>query len=165
MCEYCKLLSGDREILEENRETEIAIGRVNKDYYIEAGNDYDSIDININYCPFCGRKLSEQNMCADEMFDELGYEKYDNHPEEEKPEVNKWTTQDCRVIEYKQSETIRGELYTLYIRFHVVGERIEIGADKRPQEIRTMSLKVNPILNIKELQAINKKVEELGWMK
>ena len=107
----------------------------------------------------------DKKMSADEMFEELGYEKYDNHPEEEKPEVNKWTTQDCRVIEYKQSETIRGELYTLYIRFHVVGERIEIGADKRPQEIRTMSLKVNPILNIKELQAINKKVEELGWMK
>ena len=55
-------------------------------------------------------------------------------------------------------------MYTLYIRFHVVGERIEIGANKRPQEIRTMSLKVNPILNIKELQAINKKVEELKWM-
>ena len=98
-------------------------------------------------------------MSADEMFKKLGYEKCDNHPEEEKPEVNKWTTQDCRVIEYKQSETIRGELYTLYIRFHVVGERIEIGANKR-----TMSLKVNPILNIKELQAINKKVEELKWM-
>lgn len=106
----------------------------------------------------------DKKMSADEMFEELGYEKYDNHPEEEKPEVNKWTTQDCRVIEYKQSETIRGELYTLYIRFHIVGERIEIGANKRPQEIRTMSLKVNPILNIKELQAINKKVEELGWM-
>lgn len=104
-------------------------------------------------------------MSADEMFDELGYEKYDNHPEEEKPEVNKWTTQDCRVIEYKQSETTRGELYTLYIRFHIVGERIEIGANKRPQEIRTMSLKVNPILNIKELQAINKKCQELGWLK
>lgn len=103
---------------------------------------------------------------ADEMFKELGYEKYDNHPEEdENPEVNKWTTQDCRVIEYKQSETIRGELYTLYIRFHIVGERIEIGAYKKPKEIRTMSLKLNPILNSKELQAINKKVEELGWMK
>lgn len=105
-------------------------------------------------------------MSADEMFKELGYEKFDNHPEDdEKTETNKWTTQDCRIIEYKQSETIRGELYTLYIRFHVVGERIEIGADKRPREIRTMSLKLNPILNPNELQAINKKVEELGWMK
>lgn len=38
-----------------------------------------------------------------------------------------------------------------------------IGVNKRPKEIRTMSLKLNPILNSKELQAINKKVEELGW--
>lgn len=39
---------------------------------------------------------------ADELFEELGYVKYDNHPEgDEKLEVNKWVTQDCRVIEYK----------------------------------------------------------------
>lgn len=101
---------------------------------------------------------------ADEMFEELGYKKYDNHPEEdEKPEVNKWATQDCRIIEYKQSEMRKKELYTLYIRFHIVGQRIEIGAVKRPKEIRTMSLRLNPILKSKELQAINKKVEELGW--
>lgn len=101
---------------------------------------------------------------ADELFEELGYVKYDNHPEEdEKLEVNKWVTQDCRVIEYKQSATINGEFYTLYIRFHTVGKRVEIGANKRPKEIRTMSLKLNPILNSKEIQAINKKVEELGW--
>ena len=102
---------------------------------------------------------------ADELFEELGYEKYDNHPEEtEKLETNKWTTQDCRVIEYKQSEVIRGELYELFIRFHIVGEKIEIGAGKRPQEIRTMSLKLNPILNLRELEAINKKCQELGWI-
>lgn len=59
MCEYCKLLSGDRKILEEDGKTEVAIGRVNKDYYIEVENDYDIIDIDINYCPFCGRKLGE----------------------------------------------------------------------------------------------------------
>lgn len=102
---------------------------------------------------------------ADELFQELGYEKYDNHPEDdEKPEENKWVTQDCRVIEYKQSETIKGELYELFIRFHMVGKRIEIGAGKRPQEIRTMSLKLNPVLNGKELLAINKKCQELGWL-
>lgn len=102
---------------------------------------------------------------ADELFEELGYKKYDNHPEEdEKLEANKWVTQDCRIIEYKQSEEIMGELYELFIRFHIVGEKIEIGAHKRPQEIRTMSLKFNPILNVKELQAINKKCQELGWL-
>lgn len=103
---------------------------------------------------------------ADEMFEELGYKKYDNHPEEdENSEGNKWTTQDCRIIEYKQSEMIKGELYTLFIRFHITGKRVEIGADKRPEEIRSMSLRLNPILNSRELQAINKKVEELEWIK
>lgn len=103
---------------------------------------------------------------ADEMFEELGYKKYDNHPEEdENPEGNKWTTQDCRIIEYKQSEMIKGELYTLFIRFHITGKRVEIGADKKPKEIRTMSLRLNPILNSKELQAINKKCQEMGWVK
>lgn len=103
---------------------------------------------------------------ADEMFEKLGYKKYDNHPEEdEKLEANKWVTQDCRIIEYKQSKEMKGKLYELFIRFHIVGEKIEIGARKRPQKIRTMSLKLNPILNVKELQAINKKVEELGWIK
>ena len=45
-------------------------------------------------------KLSESE--ADKLFKELGYEKFDNHPEGEKEEPNKWTTQDCRVIEYTQ---------------------------------------------------------------
>lgn len=59
MCEYCNLLSGDKRILEEDGQTEVSMNRVNKDYYIEAENDYDIIDIDINYCPFCGRKLKE----------------------------------------------------------------------------------------------------------
>ncbi len=132
MCEYCKLLSGDREILEENGETEIAIGRVNKDYYIEAGNDYDSIDIDINYCPFCGRKLSEQNMCADEMFDELGYEKHSSKSHER---FDLYSSDDEHLIR---------------IAFNLRTKRIAIYCD-------------NDALDIQELQAINKKVEELGW--
>lgn len=59
MCKDCNLLSGDKMILEEDGGTEIAIGRVNKDYYIESENDCDIIDIDINYCPFCGRNLKE----------------------------------------------------------------------------------------------------------
>lgn len=59
MCKDCNLLSGDRKILEEDGRTEVAIGRVNKDYFISAENDDDYIDIDINYCPFCGRKLKE----------------------------------------------------------------------------------------------------------
>lgn len=104
------------------------------------------------------------SLTADEMFEELGYKKYDNHPDDEQKN-NKWITQDCRIIEYKQSEMIKEELYTLFIRFHINGQRIEIGAGKRPKEIRTMSLKLNSILNTQEIQAINKKCEELGWIK
>lgn len=100
---------------------------------------------------------------ADEMFEELGYEKFDNHPDEEKLEPNKWVTQDCRVIEYTQSKTIKGIFYTLFIRFHIQGQVIEIGASERREGYREMGRYRNPILNIKELQAINEKVKELGW--
>lgn len=100
---------------------------------------------------------------ADKMFEELGYKKFDNHPPEEKIESNKWVTQDCRVIEYTQSATIKGIFYTLFIRFHIVGERVEIGASERRDGYREMSRYRNPILNSQELKAINKKCEELGW--
>ena len=100
---------------------------------------------------------------ADNMFKELGYEKFDNHPDNEDVSDNKWTTQDCRVIEYKQRGFIEGYEYTLYIRFHIVGQRVEIGANKRREGYREMGMTINPILNPKELKAINKKVEELGW--
>lgn len=59
MCEQCKLLSGDREILEEDRDLELKIGRVNKDFYLEADTIEHNVDVKINYCPFCGRKLGE----------------------------------------------------------------------------------------------------------
>ena len=58
-CEHCKLLSGDREILEENRDLELKIGRVNKDFYLEADTVENNVEVEINYCPFCGRKLGE----------------------------------------------------------------------------------------------------------
>ena len=101
---------------------------------------------------------------ADKMFEELGYEKFDNHPPEEKIEPNKWTTQDCRVIEYMQKGTIKGIYYTLFIRFHIEGKRVEIGASERREGYREISRYRNPIFNAKELQAINKKCEELKWI-
>lgn len=58
-CEHCKLLSGDREILEEDRDLELKIGRVNKDFYLEADTVENNVEVEINYCPFCGRKLGE----------------------------------------------------------------------------------------------------------
>lgn len=99
---------------------------------------------------------------ADEMFEKLGYEKFDNHPEEEKTEPNKWITQDCRIIEYTQKETIKGIFYTLFIRFHIEGKAIEIGTSERREGCREMSNYRNPVLNIEELQAINQKCKELG---
>ena len=103
-------------------------------------------------------------MSADEMFKKLGYEKFDNHPPEEEIGPNKWTTQDCRVIEYTQKGTIKGVFYTLFIRFHIESQVVEIGASERREGYREMMRYRNPVLNMQELQAINAKVKELGWV-
>ena len=101
---------------------------------------------------------------ADKMFEELGYKKFDNHPEEEKEEPNKWTTQDCRLIEYTQQETIKGIFYTLFIRFHIEGKVVEIGASERREGYKELGRHRNPILNMEELKVINLKCNELGWI-
>lgn len=101
---------------------------------------------------------------ADKLFEELGYKKYDNHTEEEKEEPNKWTTQDCRVIEYTQQATIKGVFYTLFIRFHIEGKVVEIGASERREGYRELGRYRNPILNMQEIKVINLKCKELGWI-
>lgn len=101
---------------------------------------------------------------TDKLFEELGYKKYDNHPEEAKEEPNKWTTQDCRVIEYTQQATIKGMFYTLFIRFHIEGKVVEIGASEIVEGYKELGRYRNPILNMQELQAINMKCKELGWL-
>ena len=105
----------------------------------------------------------EKEKTADQMFEELGYIKFDNHPEEDEENINPnmWVTQDCRIIEYKQEATIKGMFYVLFIRFHIVGKRVEIGASERPETSKEMARYRSPILSKQELQAINKKVEEL----
>lgn len=102
---------------------------------------------------------------ADKMFEKLEYKKYDNHPEEDVKDnqQNKWVTQDCRVIEYTQQKEIKGILYTLFIRFHINGKIVECGANERRNGYRELGRYRNPIFNMQELQAINKKCEELGW--
>ena len=100
---------------------------------------------------------------ADKMFEELGYKKFDNHPEGQKEEPNKWTTQDCRVIKYTQQGNIKGVFYTLFISFHIEGKVVEIGASERREGYRELARYRNPILNIEELKAINLKCKELGW--
>lgn len=59
MCKCCELLSGEREILAEEGETELKIERCNKDYSLVAESLYDLAEVKINYCPICGRKLKE----------------------------------------------------------------------------------------------------------
>lgn len=98
---------------------------------------------------------------ADKMFEELGYEKFDNHPDDENVSNNKWITQDCRVIQYTQTGTINGTFYTLFIRFHINGKVVEVGAGERPENSKQICRYRNPILNTQELQAINQKVKEL----
>lgn len=101
---------------------------------------------------------------ADKLFEELGYKKIDNHPDEEKENFGKWTTQDCRVIEYIQIATIRGKFYTLFIRFHIEGKRVECGGSEKAENSKEFARYRNPIFNAAELQAINEKCKELGWL-
>ena len=107
--------------------------------------------------------MDNKEKTSDELFEELGYEKYDNHPPEESLVPNKWTTQDCRVIEYSQKEIIDGVLYNMFIRFHIEGQRVEVGASERREGYKEMCRYRNPIFNTKEIKAIQKFCEENDW--
>lgn len=92
-------------------------------------------------------------MTAREMFEKLGYSFYENHPKIESQQ-NTFTTQDNPYIEYKQEndtaiEEIRFDLWYKNIWFK--------GYRKDLKRILPCPI------NIKELEAINKQVEELGW--
>lgn len=98
---------------------------------------------------------------ADEMFDELGYEKYDNHPEADfPPEPNIWVTQDERVIEFTQKGEIRGN-YARYAReiicFYPRTKNVVCSA------FIGNKATVVPI-SMQELAAINEKCKELKWI-
>lgn len=95
---------------------------------------------------------------ADEMFFELGYKKYDNHPEEDfPPEPNIFTTQDVRRLYYEQKGTLRIGVEGLeHIEFDLIEKNVVCWA-----KINNRFVLVP--LNMKELQAINEKVKELGW--
>lgn len=95
---------------------------------------------------------------ADEMFFELGYEKYDNHPEEDfPPEPNMFTTQDVRRLYYEEKGTLRIGVEGLeHIEFDLIKKNVVCWARINGR------FTIVP-LSIKELQAINKKVEELKW--
>lgn len=92
---------------------------------------------------------------ADEMFKELGYEKFDNHPEEdEEVRDHMWTTQDERTIEYIQKGEVRGHYAREIISFHPRTKNIICCAFIGDRGT------IVP-LSMQELQAINEKVKEL----
>lgn len=96
---------------------------------------------------------------ADEMFENLNYKKYDNHPEDDKSaEPNMWTTQDCRIIEYTSKGIIDGKECMERISFDILSERVICEAF-----VNSKRLGVVPF-NAAEIRAINKKCEELGWI-
>lgn len=82
------------------------------------------------------------NKTADEMFEELGYKKFDNK-----------NVKKIRFIKRMNKTTIA------YISFHKVHKRIEVYFYDSEECVEM----TKPIL-IEELQAINKKVKELGWL-
>ena len=96
---------------------------------------------------------------ADELFEELGYEKYDNHPEQDfPPEPNMFTTQDVRRLYYEQTGTLNNGMKGLeHIEFDLIKRNVVCWA-------RIDDRFVVVPLNMKELQAIRKKCQEKGWI-
>lgn len=95
---------------------------------------------------------------ADKLFEELGYKKYDNHPEEDYPiEPNMWTTQDERVIEYTQKGIVKGACAREIISFYPKGKNVVCSAYIENRAT------IVPI-SMQELKAINLKCKELGWI-
>lgn len=106
----------------------------------------------------CQKEKRGCNGCAyndksksDEIFEELGYKKYDNHPEFDKP-ISSYTfaTQDVRHLYYEQKAVE-------HIEFDLFSKNVVCYA------LLNEKMTVVP-LSLKELEAINEKVKELGWL-
>ena len=61
MCKYCNMASGDVRSLKTENLWNLRIERHNKSYSLIASIIDDDIEIDINYCPMCGRKLGGNN--------------------------------------------------------------------------------------------------------
>lgn len=96
---------------------------------------------------------------ADELFEKLEYEKYDNHPEQDFPsEPNVFTTQDVRRLYYEQKGTLKNGMEALeHIEFDLIKRNVVCWAKINER------FTIVP-LGMQELQAINKKCQELGWL-
>lgn len=97
---------------------------------------------------------------ADEMFEELGYKKTENHQEKAIPEGNWWTTQDNPYIKYTGVMEKDGVRSSMFIEFMTDSKLIQLGASESGKNYHVFR---NPLLNINDIKAINEKVKELGW--
>ena len=70
--------------------------------------------------------VSEKEKMADELFKELGYIKYDNHPEQDFPtEPNMFTTQDVRRLYYEQTGVLENGMKGLeHIEFDLIKRNV-----------------------------------------
>ena len=93
---------------------------------------------------------------ADEMFEELRYEKYDNHPEDDlPPKPNMFSTQDVRRLYYEQRGILKNGLKAIeHIEFELQDRNVVCWA-KVDEKLTVVPL------GMQELQAINKKCKEL----
>ena len=87
------------------------------------------------------------------MFEELGYKRYENHPKQEM-QPHTFTTQDNPYIEYINENESAIEI----IRFDLWDKNIWFNGYRKD-----LKHVVPCPVNMKELQAINKQIEELGW--
>ena len=64
MCKYCEVKNGESVYLYDRSSCEVEIHQNNWDnkssidFYIESQDDSFSFEIEINFCPKCGRKLN-----------------------------------------------------------------------------------------------------------
>lgn len=56
-CEYCDLVSGEEKDIGEAKNDILKIERHRNSYYISAIDEVYTDEIEIKYCPMCGRKL------------------------------------------------------------------------------------------------------------
>ena len=93
---------------------------------------------------------------ADEMFEELRYEKYDNHPEDDlPPKPNMFSTQDVRRLYYEQRGILKNGLKAIeHIEFDLIKRNVVCWVKINDRFVLV------PLI-MQELQAINKKVREL----
>ena len=96
---------------------------------------------------------------AREMFEDLGYKFYENHPNEDL-KLNTFTTQETSYLRYVEEKTINEIYYAMTIKFMLWEKKVQISGFERGKDYQ---MQRNPILNMQEIQAINKQIEELRW--